>query len=636
MGQDAPKLHVVFSAECNPLFDWHSAALFYSFRNANFSDRANITRLLACSQHEQTLYDPKNLQLGPTFLHRNLRNDSLVDEVGYPSYNKPYSVHAWLQSRGIVDDQTTPDEYILMTDADMIFRKPVDPQALGCKRGVVVSAEYTYLIGTTSGFAERFIAKDLVRRLAQVGGFHIFHAADLRRIAPLWLEYTKRVRAFAHQEPDTFFHESMMEPESPEIEPVRRKQAMWHSEMYGYVFAAAEVGVTHHTRRDVMLYPGYEPYMARGPNILHYGSDYTVQSAHRKVYFNKMAQTTLRLESCPSFLWGAAKPSELNFDEMSLRDSLCWEHLAIIDASFCAYYKRNCGETNIPPTCRGHGEHDLRHVVQLAQEVFKGCKDQHHKCGTWSEGGECNRNPLFMHSSCPVSCKSCGMSLDDLFPDEHLGDWKWKEEHGKAQEQDKAQVQSEEESHVELEVAHQVVPQTQEQDKAQVQRQEGSHVEHEDTHQVVPQNSEDLVQKPLSQEKKSTGKTQSQEEHALRPPSPPPTPAQLASRNTHPSENRLRRKSPSELEHRHALPGELQHHRKLPSESENHRDMLENSLNGESRPPSHFDTDDMRGQVLSYSSTTWGLIAIMLLGVLYLPLRHCKRRPQKLVDKCAV
>ena len=26
---------------------------------------------------------------------------------------------------------------------------------------------------------------------------------------------------------------------------VRRKQAMWHSEMYGYVFAAAHVGVTH-------------------------------------------------------------------------------------------------------------------------------------------------------------------------------------------------------------------------------------------------------------------------------------------------------------------------------------------------------------------------------------------------------
>ena len=41
--------------------------------------------------------------------------------------------------------------------------------------------------------------------------------------------------------------------------PVRKKQSMWHSEMYGYVFAAATVGVTHRVRRDVMLYPGRGP-----------------------------------------------------------------------------------------------------------------------------------------------------------------------------------------------------------------------------------------------------------------------------------------------------------------------------------------------------------------------------------------
>ena len=50
--------------------------------------------------------------------------------------------------------------------------------------------------------------------------------------------------------------------------------------MYGYVFAAAEVGVTHRVRRDVMLYPGYVPYMGRGPNILHYGSDVRADPNH--------------------------------------------------------------------------------------------------------------------------------------------------------------------------------------------------------------------------------------------------------------------------------------------------------------------------------------------------------------------
>ena len=37
-------------------------------------------------------------------------------------------------------------------------------------------------------------------------------------------------------------------------------QAMWHSEMYGYVFAAAQVGVTHKVRRRrAALGSGPEP-----------------------------------------------------------------------------------------------------------------------------------------------------------------------------------------------------------------------------------------------------------------------------------------------------------------------------------------------------------------------------------------
>ena len=93
------KMHVVFSAECTHLFDWHSVGIFYSFHASNFSQTANITRLLACSEAEQAKYHSDNLHIGPTFIHRNLRNDPMVDEVDYPSYNKPYSVMAWLAGR---------------------------------------------------------------------------------------------------------------------------------------------------------------------------------------------------------------------------------------------------------------------------------------------------------------------------------------------------------------------------------------------------------------------------------------------------------------------------------------------------------------------------------------------------------
>ena len=104
--------------------------------------------------------------------------------------------------------------------------------------------------------------------LWQVGGFHIFHREDLRAISPLWLEYTKRVRAFADASPAQFFAESAdLSKVSAKDLPVRKKQSRWHSEMYGYVFAAAIVGVTHRVRRDVMLYPGcafgYHPAIIR-------------------------------------------------------------------------------------------------------------------------------------------------------------------------------------------------------------------------------------------------------------------------------------------------------------------------------------------------------------------------------------
>ena len=45
---------------------------------------------------------------------------------------------------------------------------------------------------------------------AKCGGFHIFHREDLRRIAPLWLAYTREVRAFAHASPEAYLDESFL------------------------------------------------------------------------------------------------------------------------------------------------------------------------------------------------------------------------------------------------------------------------------------------------------------------------------------------------------------------------------------------------------------------------------------------
>ena len=199
-------LHTVFTAECqNPQFDWFSLGVYASFRNAQM--RGSITRLLvsapvcrqcvrvlqpteriygaqACSPDDLANYSM--LDIGPTFVHPNYRHNPLNGDVS-ASYNKPASVMHWVREANFTE------EYVLFIDADMILNRPIDPIAMGARRGVVVSERVGYLIGTHNGLAEEFIPEDAVPRAKPVGWYHIFHRDDLRKIAPLWLKYCGEV-----------------------------------------------------------------------------------------------------------------------------------------------------------------------------------------------------------------------------------------------------------------------------------------------------------------------------------------------------------------------------------------------------------------------------------------------------------
>ena len=219
-------VHVVFSAECNHAMTWQAAALFHSHRTSG--QPGNITRLLACSDEQLQSY--AGLDLGPTFVHPNMRlGHPLINETGYPSYNKPASVMFWLAANEI------EEEFVALLDTDMLLREPLDPVALGARRGVVVSAEYGYLVGSEGLFAARWLDEEQRRLTARVGGFHIFHREDIRAIAPLWVrsrhgplasrclacsdarvpapaqvQLTGEVRAFAHAEQQTYLEESFL------------------------------------------------------------------------------------------------------------------------------------------------------------------------------------------------------------------------------------------------------------------------------------------------------------------------------------------------------------------------------------------------------------------------------------------
>ena len=200
---------------------------------------------------------------------------------------------------------------------------------------------------------------------------------------------------------ESFLNWHQTEGVSPlEIE-TRRHQALWQAEMYGYAFGAARANVSHIVRGDTMLYPGYEPRAGLMPTILHYGSDYTIVNEEggslitpkhgRSTYFNKMGHKELDLYACRDhnertaqgvpclptsqpaapcippatpcippatpciqpatlclagalFFFDAPPPIvTAEGKPRSKRDLLITQHLQLLNAAFCAFYRAHCG-----------------------------------------------------------------------------------------------------------------------------------------------------------------------------------------------------------------------------------------------------------------------------------------------------
>ena len=64
----------------------------------------------------------------------------------------------------------------------------------GVQKGLAVAGYYGYLIGVDNKeLSMKFVPEEKLPMLAKVGGWTVMHREDLRRVAPLWLEYTKKV-----------------------------------------------------------------------------------------------------------------------------------------------------------------------------------------------------------------------------------------------------------------------------------------------------------------------------------------------------------------------------------------------------------------------------------------------------------
>ncbi|CAN6449215.1 unnamed protein product [Victoria cruziana] len=245
------RIHTLFSVECQDYFDWQTVGLMHSFRKSG--QPGPITRLLSCTDEEMKGY--RGMDLAPTFRVPSMSKHPKTGDW-YPAINKPAGVAYWLTHS---EDAKNVD-WVVILDADMIMRGPILPWEVGAQRGKPVAAYYGYLIGCDNILAKLHTAHP--ENCDKVGGLFIMHIDDLKSVAPLWLSKTEEVRQDREHWATNITGDIY--------------SSGWISEMYGYSFGAAEVGLRHKITDDLMIYPGYVPRKDVEPLLLHYGLAFTV------------------------------------------------------------------------------------------------------------------------------------------------------------------------------------------------------------------------------------------------------------------------------------------------------------------------------------------------------------------------
>ncbi|KAI3947457.1 hypothetical protein MKW98_011447 [Papaver atlanticum] len=249
---EAPwRIHTLFSVECGDYFDWQTVGLVHSFKKSK--QPGKLTRLLSCTDEEKKTY--KGMDLAPTFEVPSMSRHPKTGDW-YPAINKPAGVLHWLEHS---EDAKNVD-WVVILDADQIIRGPVVPWELGAEKGKPVAELYGYLVGCDNILAKLHTKHPEL--CDKVGGLLAMHIDDIKALAPFWLSKTEEVREDRAHWPTNYTGDVY--------------GLGWISEMYGYSFGAAEVGLRHKIYADLMIYPGYVPLPGVDPILFHYGLPFSV------------------------------------------------------------------------------------------------------------------------------------------------------------------------------------------------------------------------------------------------------------------------------------------------------------------------------------------------------------------------
>eukprot|EP00210_Caulerpa_lentillifera_P008385 g7997.t1 len=169
-------------------------------------------------------------------------------------------------------------KWTLILDPDMLLKQPVLLKDFEVLEGYAIAND-DFLKGVHNQMTEVHIPEVIARqddyggpkgRKADLAGaFYLMRTKNLLKSRSLTITYTGTEKQ-----------------KTPEKE--------WVSEMYGYCFAAAKVGVWHKLESATMYYPNYSP--QDFPVVIHYGLNHTITDNY---YFDKYTHMSFNSLKCP-------------------------------------------------------------------------------------------------------------------------------------------------------------------------------------------------------------------------------------------------------------------------------------------------------------------------------------------------
>ena len=420
IGSEKGAIHVVISTECfKSYFVYQALAMKYTFDKVG--QPGKITRVISCNEDEakEKLKD-EDLAIMDTLVVPNWKQHPITGDY-YQPYNKPVSMMFWLAER------LPTAEWTLILDPDMIFKQPFTLKDFEVPEGYALSSHYNYLAGVNNALADRHIPDvprkedhyggPSGRRADEAGAFYFVRTRDLAKIAPLWLSYTEAVR----EDPNAWNLTGDTK--------IKQGQKAWISEMYGYVFAAAKVGIRHKVESAVQYYPGYP--VKDIPVIVHYG----LRNEVGKYVFSKHEHFDFESLRCPPWNMSANRKTaediglllhppypKSSITEREPRKK--YSHLLAIDVvntinkALCERHRRECTDHKeaVEEQCGivDKIEKELDEMYAYLHIPGVICHDDHEFCLYWRQRQECDNTWMYMRDNCRASCEICRTYIPSL------------------------------------------------------------------------------------------------------------------------------------------------------------------------------------------------------------------------------